>query len=295
MKEPSPLLTGEFMARLEGLQIGMRKVLSGRFRGERRSRRRGRSVEFADHREYVYGDDIRFLDWHLMGRLDRLFVKLYHDEEELRLTVLVDGSASMGFGRPAKIELARKVAAALGYVALASMSRVKVVALEEEGPRELPWQRGLPAAGRLFRFLEEIPAAGRNALVPGLRRWLAEARPSGVAVLVSDLLLREGPRPLLRLLVRPALDVHLIQVLSREELEPDLAGDLRLVDSEERDGLDVSVTAGLVRAYRRNLAAYLSGIEDYARRRGLGYLRCSTGVSFEDLVLRHLREQGVLQ
>ena len=288
------LLSAEFMARLDGLQIGMRKVLTGRFRGEKRSKRRGRSVEFADHREYTYGDDIRFLDWHLMARLDKLFLKLYHDEEELRLHVLVDVSRSMGFGRPEKIDHARRIAAALGYVALSSLNRVKIVALSEKGLSELPWQRGVQAAGRMFQVLEDLEAKGRNALGPGVQRYVGQGRPSGVLVLISDLLDRDGPLPALRPLVRPMIDTNVIQILTPAESEPEFAGDFRLVDSEEGDGVDVTGTAPLVAAYQKALATYLGEIESFTRSRGLGYLLTSTGVPFEDLVLRHLRDQGVL-
>ena len=289
------LLSSGFLAKLDGLQLGMRKVLTGRFRGERRSRRRGRSVEFADHREYAFGDDIRFLDWHLLGRLDKLFLKLFHDEEELRLYLLVDTSRSMAFGEPTKLAHAARVAAALAYVSLASMNRVKVVLLAEGGPVELGWQRGIPSAARIFDFLEAAEPAGKNALAPGIRRWLGEARPSGLVVLLSDLLDRDGPLPALRPLVRPMLDTWLLQVLSAEELDPDLLGDLRLLDSEERDGLDITATTRLLDAYRRNLAHYVSEIEEYARRRGLGHVMLSTATPFEDIVLGVLREEGILR
>lgn len=290
-----PLLSSEFLARLDGLQLSTRKVLTGRFRGERRSKRKGRSVEFADHREYAFGDDLRFLDWHLLGRLDRLFLKLFHDEEELRLHLLVDTSRSMAFGDPPKFDHARRVAAALAYVSLASLNRVKLVLLGEAGPKELPWQRGVQNAGRVFAFLETAVPAGRNALGPGIGRWLSETRPSGLVVLLSDLLDREGPLPALRPLVRPMLDTWAIQVLSKDETEPGLAGDFRLIDSEHRDGLDVTATAALVAAYKRNLGAYVGEIEAYARARGIGHLLVTTDVPFEDLVLRILREEGILR
>jgi len=289
------LLTSEFMAKLDGLQVAMRKVLSGRFRGERRSRRKGRSIEFADHREYAFGDDIRFLDWHLLARLDRFFLKLFHDEEELRLHVLVDTSRSMGFGEPQKIDHARRVAAALAYVALSSMNRVKLVALGEPQPRELAWQRGVQSIGRIFTFLEDTEAVGKNVLGPGIRRWVAETHPSGVVILISDLLDREGPVPALRPLVRNVLDTHLIQILSPAEKEPDLVGDFRLIDSEEEDGVDVTGSSALLTAYRRSLTAYLAEIELYARHHGLGHFLTTTDTPFEDLVLQHLRERGIIR
>ncbi len=289
------LLSPEFMARLDTLQVGMRKVLAGRFRGEKRSRRRGRSIEFADHREYAYGDDIRFLDWHLFARLDRLFLKLYHDEEELRVHLIIDGSRSMAFGDPTKFHQARRVAAAIGYVALASQNRVKLVVLTPTGISELPWQRGARSAGRMFDFLLAAEPLGKNTLLPGLRRFMAEGRPSGVLILLSDLLDRGGPVAALKPLVRPMVDVSLIQVLTPEEVEPELVGDFRLLDSEEGDAVDVAGTTGVLAAYQRNLKAYLKEIQDFSRTRGLGYLLTRTDTSFEDLVLTHLREKGILR
>jgi len=289
------LLSPEFMARLDTLQVGMRKVLAGRFRGEKRSKRRGRSVEFADHREYAYGDDIRFLDWHLYARMNRLFLKLFHDEEELRVHVVIDGSKSMDFGDPTKFHQARRVAAAIAYVALSSLNRVKVAVITTSGISELPWQRGAQSAQRLFRFLQAAEPSGKNALVPGLRRYMAEGRPSGVLVLLSDLLDRAGPVQPLKSLVRPTLDAHLIQVLTPEEAEPELIGDYRLLDSEEGDAVDVAGTSGVLAAYHRNLKAYLKEIEDFSRSRGLGYLLTRTDTPFEDLVLTHLREKGILR
>jgi hypothetical protein len=149
--------------------------------------------------------------------------------------------------------------------------------------------------GRIFEFLEGVESAGRNVLSTGMRRWVSEARPSGVAVLVSDLLDRDGPLPAIKPLVRTMLDAHLIQILAKEETEPDLYGDFRLIDSEVGDGVDVTGTAPLLAAYRRNLTAYIREIEAYSRSRGLGHILTTTEVSFEDLVLRHLRERGVLR
>ncbi len=289
------LLSPDFMNRLDTLQVGMRKVLAGRFRGEKRSKRRGSSVEFADHREYAYGDDIRFLDWHLYARMNRLFLKLFHDEEELRVHLLIDGSKSMDFGDPTKFHQARRVAAAVAYVALSSLNRVKVAVITASGISELTWLRGAQSAGRLFRFLETAQPGGRNALGPGLRRYMAESRPSGVLILLSDLLDRAGPVSPLKSLVRPTLDAHLIQILTPGELEPELVGDYRLLDSEEGDAVDVAGTSRVLAAYHRNLTAYLTEMRDFCRTRSLGYLLTRTDTPFEDLVLTRLREKGILR
>ncbi len=288
------LLSAEFLGRLARLSLRTRKVSPGRFRGERRSRRRGRSVEFADHRDYARGDDLRFLNWNLLARLDRLFLKLYHDEDELRVHVLLDASRSMDFGRPRKFDHARRAAAALAYVALASGNRVRVEVLAESAPPPLPFVRGLKSSARLFDALSAAEPAGRNVLTTGLRRYVLERRPAGLLVLLSDFLDRDGPEALLRPLVRPGLDVHLVQILAPEETDSDLEGDLRLIDSEERDAIDVSLTARTREAYRRRLEAYLAALSSFAARHGMVHALATTAVPFEDLILRHLREEGVL-
>jgi uncharacterized protein (DUF58 family) len=288
------LLSPEFLARLAGLGLRTRKTTAARERGERRSRRRGRSVEFADYRDYARGDDVRFLDWNLLARLDRFFLKLYHDEDELRVHLLLDASRSMAFGEPVKFDHAVRTAAALGAVAIAARHRVRLAVLSEEGAPASPWLRGPPGLGRLFALLEAVRPAGRNALHDGVRRYVMTARPTGLLVLVSDLLDREGVEPVLRALVRPGLDVHLVQILALAETSPELAGDLRLVDSEERTGLDVDAVPRTLLAYRRKLAAYLAGIDTFALSRGFARAIVTTDVSVEDLVLRHLRERGLI-
>jgi uncharacterized protein (DUF58 family) len=290
------LLEKDFLKRIEALEIAARRVRRGVRRGERLSRRRGFSVEFADHRPYVIGDDLRFLDWAIYGRLDRLMVKLFHDEEDLAVHLLVDTSNSMAFGEPRKLLYGLRVAAAVGYVALAGQCRVRPALLLPPDRVESPgFLRGMPSAARLLSFLEGATPGGPNALLGGLRRFASEVRPRGVVVLVSDLMDRDGVDDALAALARNAGDLFAIQVLDPFETEPSLDGEFRLVDSEDGSRAEVSVTPGVLAAYRRRLDAYLAAVEGACRRRGIRRLPAPTAVPFEQCVLEVLRTRGLLR
>lgn len=290
------LLEKEFLVRLEHLEIAARKVRRGVRRGERLSRRRGSSVEFADHRPYAVGDDLRFLDWSILGRLDRLMVKLFHDEEDLAVHVVIDTSASMEFGNPSKLLYGLRVAASVAYVALAGQCRVRPAFLLEGGGVASPgYLRGMGASGRLLSFLEDAPKGGPNALVPGLKRMASETRPRGVLLLVSDLMDRDGIDAALSALGRCPAELHAIQVLDPVEVDPRIDGDVRLVDSEDGSVAEVTVSAEVLRAYGLRMAAYMDAVEAACRRRGIRRLVAPTSLPFEKLVLEALRGRGLLR
>src|ERR671935_168197 len=148
--QTQPLLDPEFLARLEQLELVSRKIFTGRMKGERRSRRKGQSVEFADYRNYVVGDDLRFLDWNLYARLDRLFLRLFMEEEDLHFYILIDNSLSMDFGTPTKLHFAKQVAAALGYIGLVNLDRVVVEAFNDRLVQSMPAARGRRSVWRLM-------------------------------------------------------------------------------------------------------------------------------------------------
>ncbi len=292
-----PLLETDFLRRLERLEIAARKVRRGVRRGERISRRRGHSVEFADHRPYARGDDLRFLDWNIYGRLGRLMLKLFLDEEDLTVHLLVDASNSMEFGEPTKLLYAQRVAAAVGYVALAGQCRVRPTLLRTGGggPDSAGYLRGMGSAPRLLDFLAGAKAGGPNALRDGVRRFASQVRPKGVVVLVSDLMDRDGVDEALSALARGPGDAYAIQILDPFELEPSLEGEFRLVDSEDGSRAEVSVTPDLREAYGRRLDAYLNAVDAACRRRGIRRMLASTTVPFEQLVLEVLRTRGLLR
>jgi len=283
------IFSSEFLAQLERLSLLSRRVFRGRVRGERRSPRRGHSVEFCDYRAYGVGDDLRYVDWNIYGRLDRLHVKLFVDEQDLCLHLLLDASASMDFGAPTKLEYGARLAAALGFIGLVSMERVGVGVLRERVAEGWPPTRGRNQVMNLFDFLGRVRPAGGTTLNDGLQNYARRAREPGLAVVISDLLDPGGFEAGVRALLEHRFDVHLIHVLAPEEMNPELAGDLRLVDSETGEVRELSVDGDAIRAYRERLRQFLERVEAFSRTHELGYHRVTVDTSVEEFVLSQIR------
>jgi len=293
--QPHDILDDAFMTKIEQLRLVSRKVIQGRLHGERLTRKRGRSVEFADYRQYAVGDDLRFLDWNLYARLDRLFLKLFLEEEDLHVYLLVDTSASMGYGEPSKLHYARQVTAALAYIALANYDRVILGAFVETGLETLGPLRGKHQVLRLLRFLADLEADGPTVLEPVFKQFALTHKRKGVVVLISDFLDKTGYEDALRYFIAANQDVFVLHVLAEEELEPTLIGDLRLVDVEDADQTEITVSTPLLKAYRRTLEGFIAGLKTYVGRRGMNYLLAPTSVPFDVLVLDYLRRRGLVE
>ena len=305
------ILDSEFMSKIDRLQLVSRKVIVGKIRGERLTRKRGHSVEFADYRQYVSGDDLRFLDWNLYARLDRLFLKLFLEEEDLHVYLLLDASESMGYGTPTKLHYARKVVAALAYIALSNYDRVVLGAFGgeqvsrgagEQGSRWgadapvhlLPAGRGKGYILRVLDFLLGLRAEGLTSLAPAFRQFALSHRRPGVVVLVSDFLDKGGYEDALRYFLATNQDVFVLHLLAREELEPALVGDLKLVDMEDAETTEVTLSWPVLKAYRRTVESFCAGLKRYAGSRGMNYLLASTAMDFDVLVLDYLRRRGLV-
>ena len=281
--------SSEFLAQLERLTLLSRRTFRGRVRGERRSPRRGHSVEFCDYRAYGVGDDLRYVDWNIYGRLDRLHVKLFVDEEDLCLHLLLDASASMDFGAPTKLEYGARLASALGFVGLVGMERVGVGVLRERVAEGWPPTRGRTQVVNLFEFLGRVEPAGGTSLNDGLGNYAMRAREPGLAVVVSDLMDPDGFETGVRALLERRFDVHLIHVLAPEEMDPELAGDLRLVDAETGEARELSVDGEAMRAYHERLRQFLERAETFSRTQEIGYHRVTTDTPVEEFVLAQIR------
>lgn len=294
-KAAGPLLDPEFMNRLDRLDLISRKIFAGKMKGERRSKRKGESVEFADYRNYVTGDDLRFLDWNIYARLDRLFLKLFLEEEDLHVCVLIDLSKSMDWGSPHKGLYAKRVAAALAYIGLANYDRVSLYAYADGLIGEQTGLRGKRLMPQIVRFLERAPIDGRGNFAAAARDFTLRHRQSGIVVLVSDFLDKGGFENGMRYLVSKKLDLYAVQILSPDEIDPPFDGDLRLVDVEDDDLAEVTVNRALLERYKANLQAYCESVRDYCTRRGVHYLFTSTAVPFDQLVLNYLRRKGLVK
>jgi uncharacterized protein (DUF58 family) len=295
---PDALLTPELLRRLEQFQLLAARRAKSSLRGERRSRARGQSVEFADYRTYVPGDDFRYLDWNLYGRLERLFLKLYEEERELPVTIFLDASESMAFGDPRKFDFARQVAAAVAYVALCGFDRVSLMAFPDR-PEEaavrgaLRSVRGKKSSLELFRNLGQLQAGGAADFNQALRRGALQARHAGLAVVLSDFLDPGGYEDGLRALIGRRFQVSAVQILAPEELTPTVYGDLRLVDSESGGQQEVTFGRYRLKAYQQTVENYCQRLREYCRGRGVGFFRASSDTALEELLLKQLRKAEV--
>lgn len=284
------LLSAEFLQRLGRMALGSRRRKDGVQQGERRSQRRGISQEFADHRPYVPGDDLRFLDWHLYGRLDTLWIKLFEEEQDRTVQILIDGSASM---EGEKIDQARKVAAALAAVALTRNDRVAVGTLDENLRSQAAPRRGRQALHGVFETIEAIQPKGKTDLSRAIDQW-PRLRGAGIALLFTDFLHPEGAEAPLRRLVARGLEVHAFHVVAPAEIRPNIDGDLLLIDRETDEELAVTVDSRVLERYEAHARAWLAQCETVCRGLGVGYAQVLTSVPVEDFVLSDLRRLGLV-
>jgi uncharacterized protein (DUF58 family) len=284
----------KFLRQLERLLLLMRSPVRGGLKGGRRSVKRGQSVEFADYREYALGDDLRQLDWNVYARLEKLFVKLFIEEEDVTITLLVDASASMATGSPQKLTFAKRAAAALGYIGLASEDKVAVSALSGRTSRRRAALRG---SGRVFRLLADLsaiePADGPTDLVAAARHAAAQLHGRGIVVLLSDLL-DPGADRVVRELAATGSELIVMHILSPEELDPALEGDLRLVDTETGEKVDITADLATIDAYKERVAAWKEGFADIAAKRRASYVDLASDVNLADLMFAELRRRRVL-
>jgi len=295
---PMELLPPTLMARLERLEMASRKVFRGQVKGERRSKRKGQSVEFADFRGYVAGDDLRLIDWNLYARLDQLFLKLFQEEEDLHVHALIDVSESMRFGNPSKLFVAKQIAAAVGYVGLCRSDRVRVAAIGELG-RNAPVLRGRSGLYRMLDYLSSLSgesgASKNETLTDGVKDFLVRGGATGIVVLITDLMDKTGYESALRMLVGRRMDIFVIHLLSPEELEPPLRGDLRLVDAEDGDVTEISLTSTALRRYRETVQSFIEDARHFCSQRGITYVFARSDTSIESLVIDYLQKRGVVR
>ncbi len=322
-KSIEDLLDGALIARISALDYTSKKIFAGKLKGERRSKKRGESVEFADHRPYVSGDDIRHIDWNIFGRLDRLFLKVFLEEEDLSLHIVIDASASGDCGQPNKFLFMQQLAMALGYIGLVNLNRVTVSAIgggrDEETERRRDGEgsgngspmplsspvtavrdlRGRRRTQDLARFICALRPTGVAPFTEACKRIALSRRGKGVMIVLSDFFIKEGYQTGLRLLVGRGYDLFCIQVLSPAELDPTgpngIAGDLRLKDVEDADLAEVTISAPLLKRYKANLAAYTDSLREFCARREIGLLTVRSDTPIDTLILDYLRKRGVLR
>ena len=299
----SALLPNDALRRLGRLRLRPVRRLSNPSRGEHLAGKGGASTEFADYRDYAPGDDVRFVDWNIFGRLGKPYMKLYRHEEELHVALILDASASMRYGGSSadggttKLTRAAQLAAAFGQSALCGVERVSAHACARAGeePARLPPVSGRAALGRLLRFLEAVEPGGEYPIEDAVGDVLKRHRGRGIAVILSDFLtFGDLARPLGRLQAA-GLEPWCVQVLAPEELDPDLAGDVRLVDCETGAGLDVTRAGDLLGLYRDHRLALEDELATQCRRRGGRFRTVSTADDLGGLLFGDLRREGWLR
>jgi uncharacterized protein (DUF58 family) len=286
------------LRKLNQLTLVASRVRVGAIKGERRSSRRGGSVEFADYRDYTPGDDLRRLDWNIYARLERPFIKLLEEEEDLAVHILLDGSRSMdwGEGDSHKFTYALRLAAGLGAIALATGDSLTIGFLQgarvtdEFGPA-----RGQAALTRLFRFLESLEAGGETDLNRSMREYAILPRRPGLVILLSDLFAPDGYESGLRNLMGRGHEAVVLHILSPDELDPPLAGDLQLLDVETNLTQDVSLDGGLREQYRARVRAWIHAAQTDCRKRGIRYLEMTTDRPWDHALLLEMRRAGIVK
>jgi uncharacterized protein (DUF58 family) len=289
------LFDDEFLKKLEYLSIVSKRMFAGQFRAERRSKRRGTGVEFADYRQYVAGDDFRHLDWKAYLRLNRLILRLFEEEEDLPIYFFVDASQSMTYGSPSKLDYAKRVAAALCYVGLANLDRVRVIAYADKIIGELPPQRGKGRIFKVFRFLTDLQPGGQTDARESFKTYCTETRRRGLAVVISDFFDSRGFQPALDILRYFRHDVFAVHIASHEDVTPVLKGELVLIDSENNAAREITVTPSLLAAYQAEFNRFSEEMEAYCWKYQLGYVRTVTDFPFEELVLKVFRQGRFLK
>jgi uncharacterized protein (DUF58 family) len=303
------LLDPAFLRKLERMRIQSRRAFSGTTRGERRSTRRGASVEFADFRKYEAGDDFRHVDWNIYARLERLMLRQFIEEEEVRVDLLIDSSRSMLFGEPrCKFEFAVRAAAALAFLAVSGLDRVGVAAFDSAIRGRLRALRGRGHLMSVIAFLNELvetvetnppetapEESTRTDIATSLRAYQKLNLRAGVVFVISDFLDDSDFRDQIKLLAGRGYDVNLIQVLSAAEARPELVGDLLLVDSETGEEREITINARMLAAYRATLARFTTELETFCRANAIGYLMATTDADFEDLLLKNLIESRMAE
>jgi uncharacterized protein (DUF58 family) len=289
------LFDGDFLKKLEYLSLISRRVFRGSVLAQRRTKQMGGGIEFADHREYTPGDDFRHLDWNVYARHGELLLKRFQEEEDLHVYFLLDCSRSMGFGSPAKFDLARQVTAALAYIALADLDRVSVVAYSQEILADFPLARGKDRILSLLRFLENLTPQGTDTNLARIVSGFA-MRPQrrGLTIVVSDLFDPAGYERGLDLLRHRSYEPHIVQIHDPAEARPELLGEIELVDVETGSMRKVTITERALREYRRVFTGFQAGVKTYGKKYGLGCTQTTNDVNFEDLVLKMMRTAGAV-
>jgi uncharacterized protein (DUF58 family) len=285
-----------FLKKLEYLYIVSKKVFAGRMRAERRTKKIGAGIEFADHRNYTLGDDFRYIDWNIYGRMERLLLRLFEEEEDLSIYLLVDCSKSMAIGHPmAKLDYALQVAAGLCYVGLANLDRVSILPFSNDLHERLPPERGKGRIFKVFQFLNDVEPGGETGLGPSVTKFVHQTKRRGLVVLISDFYDPSGYEEAINTLRYHRYEPFVVQVFDEKEANPPLHGDLTLIDCETGEPREVTISARLLSDYKKEHERYCKELEEFCTQRAVPFFRTNTTVAFDELILRIFRAGGFVK
>jgi uncharacterized protein (DUF58 family) len=291
------MFDSEFMKKLEYLSLVSRRVFRGQLLAQRRTRQLGGSVEFADHREYVFGDDLRHLDWNIYARFGNRFIKRFEEEEDLHVYFFLDCSRSMRLGQTEdglnKFSYAKQIVTALSYIALSDLDRISVILFSDKIKDIFPLTRGKEHIFNLLRFLEQVePDGGETNLGQAINGFVHRKQRSGLAVIVSDLFDRHGFQSGLDLLRYRQFEPKVIQIHDRQEIKPTLRGDIRMIDAESGRAKNITITETMLQRYQEKFNSFLKHLQAYCVGNGFSCTISCTSVPFDELILRMMRESG---
>lgn len=295
LSDDDDLFNDEFQRKLDYLAMVSKRVFSGAMRAERRTKKTGSGVEFADHRDYTAGDDFRYLDWHAYQRFDRLLIRLYEEEEDLSIYFILDSSASMGFGGGEKLRQAKRLCAALAYVGLANLDRIAIVSATDEITGRTASTRGKARIFRIFRFLKGVRAEGTTDLGEAMKTFVAQHKRRGLAVILSDLYDPAGFERGINVLRYNRFEPFVIHIVDAGDARPALRGDVRVYDCETGDEREVTVTAKVLERYAKAYEDYLEEVNRFCTSRQVSYFRADVHAPFDELILRVFRKGGFLR
>ena len=285
-----------FLKKLEYLSLLPRRTFRGQLPGNKRTRQIGSGIEFADHRNYNYGDDLRYLDWNAYARFGSELIRRFEEEKDLYIYFLLDCSQSMSTGGPNKFEYARKVTAALAYTALADLDRVCIVTFADKLHQIFPTIRGKHHILRLLRFLESLNTVGTTTdLAASMSEFVARKQHTGLAVVIGDFFDPNGFRTGLDALRYRNYEPHIIQIHDVLEAEPAMRGDRQLHDIETGEFHEVTISENMIRRYKQKFTSFLEEIKRYGVDNGLNCMISTTAVPFDEMILQMLTRQPLVE
>jgi uncharacterized protein (DUF58 family) len=293
----TPMFDENFLRRLEYLNLVSRKVYAGSQRAERRSKKVGSGLEFADHRDYSPGDDTRYMDWTVYARMEKMLIRLHEEEEDLLIYFLVDcsKSMSMGVGETSKFQHAARLAAALAYIGLANLDRVCIVPFGDELKGRLPPTRGKNQIFKVFKTLQSIEPGGTTNLNASLKKFVHQNKRRGMAVVLSDFYDPSGYEEALNYLRYNNFEPFVIHLFDDDEMNPSLRGDLSMVDCETGDVREITITPRILKRYKELHDQFCERLEGFCKKRSVSYFRTPIQVPYDEVVLRIFRSGGFLK